>query len=306
MTSPRRARRIDQAHPIGLLRGDLRGRRARPLRGTRPARRRCGRCRRRRGASARSRPLSSTSTSVRSGRKPPMPNALICAHLVDAQPARRRPDRRASCRGSGRTAPSCPARARAGSSSRHGRRAPRRTARLRRARVQRSSSPLSSSSRIASAPSLPPGSRVVTTVDPALLQRRGQRPKLGRLADPLPAFEADEAPRAVTAAHASPNKLLEADPGAAEEAGLADRLAGDQRHHLRRRVAGGDDQVGDMLALGDRRLDRPLVADLDLHRLVADRQARRDGHGKVARRDQRDFAVAAQLDLRLRRPSRPP
>ena len=73
----------------------------------------------------------------------------------------------------------------------------------------------------------------------------GERLELGRLADPLPAFEGDELARGV--AHAMPSNCLKPDPDAAEEARLADILAGDQRHHLLARVGGGDDQVGDML-----------------------------------------------------------
>ena len=46
---------------------------------------------------------------------------------------------------------------------------------------------------MASAPSLPPGSRVTRHVDSAVLKRLGECLYLGRLADPFPAFEADEA-----------------------------------------------------------------------------------------------------------------
>ena len=141
----------------------------------------------------------------------------------------RRPDRPASCRGNGRSAPIChrssagrmvfstwSARAAANSSASD-------------SGAQRTSSPVSSSSRIASAPSLPPGSRVTTHSMPRSRQRGLERLQLGRLADPFPAFEGDEAPR-LRSRHAE--ELLEADPDAAEEAGLPDRFAGDQRHHL--------------------------------------------------------------------------
>ena len=54
-----------------------------------------------------------------------------------------------------------------------------------------------------------------------------------------------------------PEQLLEPDPDAAEEARLADVFAGDQRHDLLARIGGGDDQVGDMIALLDRALTGP-------------------------------------------------
>ena len=58
---------------------------------------------------------------------------------------------------------------------RHDPRAPPRTARLRPRAPHRVSAPLSSNSRIFSAPSLPPGSRVIKDVHPARPQRLGER-----------------------------------------------------------------------------------------------------------------------------------
>ena len=77
---------------------------------------------------------------------------------------RRRPDRQASCRGSGRRAPTRRAPPPAGWCARHGRRGRRRRAgpRLRRPAV----SPSRRRRRIISAPGLPPGSRVSTRSRP--------------------------------------------------------------------------------------------------------------------------------------------
>ena len=74
-------------------------------------------------------------------------------------------------------------------------------------------------------------------VDPALLSASASARTCGGLADPLPAFERDE--RAALRSRHSEQRL-EAEPDAAEEAGAADVLAGDERHDLRRRVGGGD------------------------------------------------------------------
>src|SRR3546814_15655583 len=77
----------------------------------------------------------------------------------------------------------------------------------------------------------------------------------------------------------------------------SDGFGGDERHCLRFGVASGDDQVGDMLAGLDRRLDRAVIDDLDAH--VAARDPRRNGDGDVARRDQADLVLAAELDPRV-------
>ena len=116
-----------------------------------------------------------------------------------------------------------------------------------------------------------PGFSGDKNVEAARPQRLGERLYLCRLADPLPALEADELP---ARASRHPEQRLEAEPDAAEEACLADVLAGDQRHDLRRRIAGGDDQLGDILALRDRRDQRAFVADLHLD--VAAATARRE------------------------------
>ena len=73
-----------------------------------------------------------------------------------------RPDRRGSNRRSGRRSPIRPRRAPGGSCVRHDRRGRRRTAMPRHAGSSATTSPFISRPRIASAPSLPPGSRVTT------------------------------------------------------------------------------------------------------------------------------------------------
>ena len=97
-------------------------------------------------------------------------------------------------------------------------------------------------------------------------------------------------------AHARPEDALQPGPDAAEEARLADVRLGDQRHRLGRHVGGGDDEVGDMLAPRDRRLDRALIDDPGAQILA---HAGRIGDGDVARRDEADARGAAQLHPRL-------
>ena len=79
-----------------------------------------------------------------------------------------------------------------GSSCRHDLRAPRRTARPPPVHPSEFHRRLAATPGLLSAPSLPPGSRVSTHVDPAAAQGVRERLDLGRLADPLPAFERDE------------------------------------------------------------------------------------------------------------------
>ena len=90
-----RARRVDQPHPLGLLGGDdpergldalveIARAAADPVAAFIVA-----------GAWRAGAPSSSTSTSVRSGRKPPVANCVNAAHPLDAAGRRRRPGRRA-------------------------------------------------------------------------------------------------------------------------------------------------------------------------------------------------------------------
>ena len=147
--------------------------------------------------------------------------------------------------------------------------------------------------RIASAPGASAGLARHDHLDAARPQRLGQRVELGRLADPFPAFEADEPPPVISA-HAIPSNCLSPIQARAKKPASPTASAatsGITCSPIGRR----DDQVGDMLALGDRRLDRPLVA--DLHRTDLGQHARRDGDRQVARRDQATSLVAAQLDL---------
>ena len=119
---------------------------------------------------------------------------------------RRRPDRPASCRRSDRTAPT----GRASSAGRmvratwSARAAANSSASV--SGVQRSTSPCSSRPRIASRPGAAARLAGVDDVDAARPQRCGQRRQLGRFADPLPAFERDEA--AGHGRHAAPNRLF--------------------------------------------------------------------------------------------------
>ena len=120
---------------------------------------------------------------------------------------------------------------------------------------------------------------------PRSAQRLGKGAELGRLAGPLPAFEADEAP-ARRSRHAE--ELLEADPDAAEEARFA--------RPLRRRPAASTAAVSAVvttrsaicwpLAIGA--LTGPLID--DLHLGCCRQSPAGQGHGEVARRDQRDLA----------------
>src|SRR3546814_19612643 len=91
--------------------------------------------------------------------------------------------------------------------------------------------------------------------------------------------------------------MIEARHEAVEETGFIDGFGGDERHCLRFGVASGDDQVGDMLAGLDRRLDRAVIDDLDAH--VAARDHRRNGDGDVARRDQADLVLARSEERRV-------
>src|SRR5688500_9310735 len=158
--------------------------------------------------------------------------------------------------------------------------------------VQRSASPSSNRARIASAPGLPPGSRVSTTSRPRARNAAATAFAWVDLPTPSPPSRVTKRP----GMSAQTEQAREARPDAAEKAGLADRLLGDQRSRLGRHVAGLDAQVGDMLALGARRLDRALIDDARGDPLL---RTGGKGDGERARRDQADCRVAAELDLRL-------
>ena len=167
---------------------------------------------------------------------------------------------------------------------------------------QRSSVAVSSSSRIFSAPSLPPGSRVTTTSMPRSRRAAASALTWVDLPTPSPPSRLMKRP---ARRHAIPKSCLSPSQMRPKKPALADFLTGDQRHDLRRRVAGRDRR--------GRRYAGPwrsapssgpgsgsswLVAPLG--------RPGRNGHGEIARRDQRHFAVAAQLHLRACRPWRPP
>src|SRR4029079_17010769 len=111
-------------------------------------------------------------------------------------------------------------------------------------------------------PSLPPGSRVM----------RQSTPRSARAAwsaftwvdlptpSPRPSFMS-RAPLFTEPRSRHPEQLLETDPYPAEEAGLLDRFARGERHDLLT-VRHRYDQIGDVLTFGDRRLHRPLIANL--------------------------------------------
>ena len=128
---------------------------------------------------------------------------------------------------------------------------------------------------------------------PALAQRLGERLHLRRLADPLPAFEADEP---AARAHAIPNSDLR--PSQMRPKKPASPTSSPATSGT---ICGGVspvviDQLRDLLPLGDRRDQRALVADLHAGSRRSTRPAgTRDR--EVARRDQRHFARAAQLHL---------
>src|SRR5688500_8319959 len=65
-----------------------------------------------------------------------------------------------------------------------------------------------------------------------------------------------------------------------------------ERRHLRRHVVDLDVEVGDMLALLDRRLDRPLIDDPGADILA---ESGGIGDGDAARSDQADTVVASEL-----------
>src|SRR5688572_7079729 len=173
--------------------------------------------------------------------------------------------------------------------------------------VQRSTSPWSSSSRIASAPGLPPGSRVSTTARPRARSASARARDWVDLPTPSPpsrvtkrpvirgGFASEAASRFRPASSRHAEQALQPGPDPAEEAGLADRFLGDQGGDLGRHVAGGNDEVGDMLALGDRCLDRALIDDARPDILA---EAGGNGDRDRPRRDQADAVVAAELDPR--------
>jgi hypothetical protein len=94
----------------------------------------------------------------------------------------------------------------------------------------------------------------------------------------------------VTSRHAE--QLLEAEPDPGEETGASDIFAGDQRHDLWRGISGGHDQLGNFLALRDRRDERPASG-------YASGSGRRRPAGTVIARLRGDqsFARASELDL---------
>src|SRR3954466_14408971 len=143
---------------------------------------------------------------------------------------------------------------------------------------------------MASAPGLPPGSRVSTISNPRSRKASARRFSWVDLPTPSP-------PSSVMNLPLTSDERGEASPDPSEEARLAHLFLGDERHGLRRRVGRRDDEVGDMLALRDRRLDRAVIDDPNLDILRG--HARRQGDGKVLRRDEAHLAVAAELDLRV-------
>ena len=173
--------------------------RRRPCDDSRRRGRRSGRARRVAGPGPVAAASGSCSSSVRSGRKLAAAEGVHARGPLRSRGRRRRPDRRSSCRRSGRTAPRARARAPAGSSARHDRRGRRRTA------GPRPPAPSgivarSSSSRIASAPGLPPGSRVSTTSRPRSRSAAASAFAWVDLPTPSPPSSAMNLPRAVTPA----------------------------------------------------------------------------------------------------------
>ena len=111
-----------------------------------------------------------SSTRVRSGRCAPSSGACRASTSSRPRPPATALIDAAWNRRSGRTAPSGRDPERAGSRGGDGRRGRRGTGRARRSGRQRSGGPWTISSRIASAPSVPPGSRVSRQLDAALAQ----------------------------------------------------------------------------------------------------------------------------------------
>ena len=206
------------------------GRRFRPRGDSRPGARRCGRRHARRGRGRAPSPSSPSSEHQGPvGQAFADPEGVDRPHRLDAETARAALIGERAVEEAVAQHPAARARAPGGSSCRHGRRGRRRTARP---RPRRSSAPRRRSA--AARGSLRrPGCR------PA----RGSRPDsrcprsrsaaasardLGRLADPLPAFEADEAPaRALTPCRTSCLRPIQMRP---KKPASLDRLAGDQRH----------------------------------------------------------------------------
>ena len=188
MTWPGVARCIDQPHALGLFARQSAGRQSRPRDGSRPSGRRSGRA----VGVARPRPLRALvqdehqrPVGHESRRMPKRYNSRT--RRCRGHP--RRPDRPARSRGSGRTAPIChrvsagrmvfstwSARA-AANSKRFG------------SGDQRDHRLTSRSARIASAPSLPPGSRVTTQSMPRSSTQPGA-PSAGSTCRPLPRLRA--------------------------------------------------------------------------------------------------------------------
>ena len=179
---------VDQPDPLRLLGGHARESRPRPRHDSSAAATPIRSPRLPSRARARTAPSasSSISTKVRSGRKSLAAEAVQVAHRLDAEPAGPALIGERAVEEAVAQHPFARAPAPAGSSCRHGRRARRRTAAPRPAAFQRSSSPSSSSLRIASAPGLPPGSRVTRTSMPRALQRLGQRRRAGSTCRPPP------------------------------------------------------------------------------------------------------------------------
>ena len=134
-------------------------------------------------------------------------------------------------------------------------------------------------------------------LEAAAAQRLGERPELGRLAGPLAALEADEAAR-----HSQPNNDVRPFQIRPKKPASPTASAATRGMVWGGVSGGGDDEVGDMLALGDRRLDRAVIDDLDPD--VGGR-AGRQGHGDAARRDQRRPCRRRRAGPARRRPSRP-
>ncbi len=168
---------------------------------------------------------------VRSGTKFAGDQAMQFADTLARQRRRRSPDRPRSNPRTGRTPPSLPA-------ASAGRMVSiewlRRAATISSASVsasQRATSPASRRSRISSAPGEPPGSRVTTALMPALPQRLGQKPRLGRFAGALAALEGDEAAAFCRVQLRFPKMQIARGGGhAPERAEPGHRLRCDQRH----------------------------------------------------------------------------
>src|SRR5690606_12192126 len=155
-----------------------------------------------------------------------------------------------------------------------------------------SSWPRSKSSRIVSAPGVPPGSRVRHTLKP--LASKAAARALACVDFPVPSPPSRLMNCPVTFRSRKAEQGFQTGPDTVKETGLFDGFPGDERHSLRPCIVGGNNQRCYLLALLDRCFYGPVIT--DFHCYVTVRTFWNTGK-QIPRRDEVNRGCVTQLNL---------